>query len=138
MSASHYPRRLMLLWWIGSLPVVLVLVLRLMVEDSSVPAIVAWLSTYLLPGLTLVSGVALTRPTGDASDPAPDLGSIFLAAALSSTLYLLILVMAVLKVVLTTGDTAQNLLQPWGALLGLFQAIVIGLLGRFFAKSPAR
>jgi hypothetical protein len=138
MTAQTYGRRLTLLWWIGAFPVVLVLLVRLMVEDDSVPAIVAWLSTYLLPGLTLVSGVALTRAAADPGEPAPDLGSVFVAAALSSSLYLLILILAVLKVVLTTGDTAENLLKPWGAVLGLFQAIVIGLLGRFFAKSPAR
>ena len=31
---------------------------------------------------------------------------------------------------LTIGDTAENLLKRWGTLLGLFQTIVIGLLGR--------
>ena len=138
MKLRTYSRRLMLAWWLGALAVVLVMVMRLMVSDDSVPAIVTWLSTYLLPGLTLVSGVALTRADRAAGQPEPDLGSVFIAALLSSILYLLILVMAVVKVVLTVGDTAENLLKPWGTLLGLFQTIVIGLLGRFFAKSPAQ
>lgn len=138
MKLRTYSRQLMLAWWLGALAVVLVVVMRLMVSDDSVPAIVTWLSTYLLPGLTLVSGVALTRADRAAGQPEPDLGSVFIAALLSSILYLLILVMAVVKVVLTVGDTAENLLKPWGTLLGLFQTIVIGLLGRFFAKSPAQ
>lgn len=135
MKLLAYARSLTLLWWIGGALVILLLLMRLIAEDAAVPAITAWLATYLLPGLTLVSGAAAaTRDPADGA--ASNLGTTYWVAVVASGLYLLILMAAVLKAVLTVGDTTENLLRPWGMVLGLLQAIVIGLLGRFFTKSP--
>lgn len=136
MTLLRYARSLTLIWWVGGALVILLLLPRLFGGDPGVPDIAAWLTTYLLPGLTLVSGAAAVSRGAEAGDAA-DVGAAYWVAVAASALYLLILTAAVVRVLITVGEPVDELLKPFGALLGLLQAVVIGLLGRFFIKTPS-
>lgn len=130
-----YRQRLTLLWWIVGGLVFILLIIRAFVGSDAVAALVTWLSTYLLPGLSLVSGTAVVKKRLTAAER-DGLAVAFWSAFGASALYLAALVAAVVKVIFTTGVSPEDLLKPWGLILGLLQTLVVGFIGFFFAKAP--
>jgi uncharacterized membrane protein len=120
-------------WLIAVGPLIIVLVLRQLngFFGSDLKEVWNWFSQFVLPGLTLLGG-AWTVSASPNDQKEIDNKPVFWVAVALSGFYLILLYIVVASQV----GTAQpvNQLKDSGLFLGIFQALVIGVLGKFFIE----
>ncbi len=122
-------------WACAVAPLMIILVMRQLSGEYGNDAqdVWNWFSQFVLPTLTLLIG-AFTVSAAPSDHKPLDHPMLFWVAAALSLFYIGLLYVVVGKQVFTTL-TYQEYFKQTALFLGLIQAVVIGVVGKFFIES---
>lgn len=135
-------RKLVMIWLIGSAPVILLMLIRTLGPNATdIEKVWSWLLPSVMPTLSLVVGTYAASALKEADAPRTVDAVFFRIAVALSVAYLLILSVAIAAYPLTATPAAPALrtLERVGLILGPVQGLVSGCLGVFFvSQKPGR
>jgi hypothetical protein len=121
-------------WLIAAAPLIFVLVLRQQSGffGTDPKDVWGWFSQFVLPALTLLGGAWSVTVSPNDAKPI-DNPLVFWVAAALSLFYLALLYLVIANLVGSQHPLVQ--LKDSSLFLGIFQGLVIGVLGKFFIES---
>lgn len=135
MTVKKAKTALTMLWVIVTMPLLLLLIMRQLngFYGTDAKAVWTWAAQYLFPPLTLIgSAWAVAQTPGEGKRIAAPI--VFWVAIVMSLAYLCALLL-VAGAQAGEGQSWQSVFEQSGLFLSLFQALLIGWLGKFFIES---
>ena len=127
-------RKLVLIWLIGSSPVILLVLIRTLGPNAAdIEKVWSWLLPSVMPTLSLVVGTYAATALSESRKPRSVDAVFFRVAAALSVAYLLIVTVAVAWYPFAASFALQTL-ERVGLILGPLQGLVSACLGVFFVS----
>jgi hypothetical protein len=122
-------------WMIALAPLVVILVLRQLNDfyGSDAKEVWSWFSQFVLPALTLLGGAWAVSASPNDQKPIDNPMVFWIAGALS--VFYIVLLYVVIGKQPTSSLAWQEQFKQSALFLGVFQGLVIGVLGKFFIES---
>ena len=134
MTVKRAKATLTLIWLLAALPLLSILILRQLngFYGTDAKAAWTWAAQYLFPQLTLIMGAwSVSRSPNEGKRLSSSI-TFWIAIALS--LFYLFALYLVAGAQAGAEQTWQSVFEQSGLFLSLFQALIIGLLGKFFVE----